>query len=309
MARRKSNIEPAVMTLRFSDTVPVATSERFYIDLSQCASAINRRFYRQGLNWAVAGMKLTTAGQGIVTVSKIPNTWVSSGSWEKAMRAWLRQQNEAMENLSEPEPARYRDFKIHMDSNHVGDGFGGNMIPKDVSGIPLLLGEWEASEIVIPNTGGAAGVTTEYKLHMVGTDTATSKCLITNYANSRNTPFSPDPIAPVGLENNMYSEMFDVGGDNDEIVDNATDKNDNLPYFRNVYPYQNANLQYHDSGIMSPTTIGGTTRLKGGNFPCGLICVDVNNTDIEPTGIGFILQVDLVPGHHRGYLAEDMKEM
>ena len=59
MAKRKyskmSKIQPAEMTLNFvTDTVDAGTVGNFYIDLSQCASIVNRRFYRQGINWAVS---------------------------------------------------------------------------------------------------------------------------------------------------------------------------------------------------------------------------------------------------------------
>jgi hypothetical protein len=50
-----------------------------------------------------------------------------------------------------------------------------------------------------------------------------------------------------------------------------------------------------------------TQRLKGGNFPCGLIAIEWTPTG-DPQG-NLAIQVDLVPGHHRGYLAEPMTEM
>jgi len=225
------------------------------------------------------------------------------------MRAWLLQQNEALDNLSEPSPARFRDFKIHMDTTHVANGFGANLLPTSGIGAPLLAGEWEASQIVIPNDG-AVGVTNEYLLHMVGGNAAGTKAMIQGYANSRNTPQSPDPVSPGPLRNTFFNTMFDVGDNNDDVLDNATDKNDDLPYDRDDYPFEAANggsLALHDSSIMSTTTIGGTTRLKGGNFPCGLIAVDITNTEV--TEKTYTLLVDLVPGHHRGYLAEPMTEM
>lgn len=46
--------------------------------------------------------------------------------------------------------------------------------------------------------------------------------------------------------------------------------------------------------------------MKGGNFPCGLICVDWT-----PAGesANIIIQIDMIPGSHRGYLCEPMTEM
>ena len=105
--RRKSKIQPAVETLSFYlQPVPVGTASgtgeiapgqvTYYCDLSQVASLANRRFYRQGLNWAVAGMRFNStnvinvggttlvqqdAPEGSVVVQKLPNTWVMSNAW------------------------------------------------------------------------------------------------------------------------------------------------------------------------------------------------------------------------------------
>ena len=63
-------------------------------------------------------------------------------------------------------------------------------------------------------------------------------------------------------------------------------------------------LAYHDSAYASGTTVGGVTRMKGGVFPAGLIRVaSILNI---PAGETALLQVNLVPGEHRGYLCEAM---
>ena len=65
MARRSSKIEPAVLTLNvvIPSTAPGVLSSST-VDLSQCASLLNRRFYRQGINWAVAGVKVLSSAGG-----------------------------------------------------------------------------------------------------------------------------------------------------------------------------------------------------------------------------------------------------
>jgi hypothetical protein len=97
MARntRRSNgmkkIQPAVQTLYFntvSTSAGVNQSKTSFIDLSQCASLMNRRFYRQGINWAVSRIQIISATPGSVVVSKLPNTWTMSNSWEKGFRTW-----------------------------------------------------------------------------------------------------------------------------------------------------------------------------------------------------------------------------
>ena len=181
MARRKSTrgskIQPAVQTLTFAFTATGGNSlTANYIDLSQCASLINRRFYRQGINWAVAGFKFLTASSfaGQVSVNKLPNTWVMSNAWEKTFRAWQRQQREALDDgMQESIKAKFNDFKIFADPTHLSAGVGANLLPISVgdhavAGI-AAPGEWEISQIVIPNFG-APGVNYEPFLTAVGDD-------------------------------------------------------------------------------------------------------------------------------------------
>lgn len=336
-------MQPAAMTLSMlTDTVPNGTGKRFYVDLSQVASIVNRRFYRQGINWAVAGFKFQSSGAGIVQVSKLPNTWVTSNAWEKSFRMWNKQQREAIADAgAESTVAKFRDFKVFMEVNHVEDFIANgedlnatNLMPvasTAFAGSPVVVtaagGEWDPSQIVIPNALPDASGTeidpSEYVLHMVGTNSQPvlspnfegSKGVLEGYADSRAYPQSPDPVSPnPASANNWMRLMFDVGNENADVLANAADRNDELPYPQVDYPggqNQLEGLQIHDLVQIystSGTTNVGITRAKGGNFPCGLIAIDWApaadgpNTNIQ-------IQIDLVPGNHRGYLCEPMTEM
>lgn len=313
------------MTIECKSTgVASGATGEFTLDLSQMASLVNRRFYRQGLNWAVAGFKILTTQNGVLTTKKLPNTWVTSNAWEKAFRAWNKQQMDTVEESgAESAVARFRDFKIHADTVHVTAGFAANLLPLDGQ-LPIKQayapGEWESSLIVVPNSvdDGTGSITEprEWKLHMVGdnffgSSPLGSRGIIEGYADSRAYPQSPDPVSPaVDGTNNWMARMFDVGADTGEILDNATDRNDNLPYPQVNYPggeVQAPALQVHDTSFITGTTLSGTTRVKGGNFPCGLVRFDYANTGGSTGNI--VIQIDLVPGNHRGYLAEPMTEM
>ncbi len=317
-------------------SVEAGTGKRFYVDLLQVASIVNRRFYRQGINWAVAGFKFQSAGPGKVQVAKLPNTWVTSNAWEKAFRAWNKQQKDDLDEAGgQSAMAKFRDFKVFMEPNHVEDYLvagsdlnATNLLPiatQAVAGSPVVVtadgGEWEPSQIVVPNTtadaSGSLVLPREYLLHMVGINNngGFSRGVLEGYADSRAYPQSPDPVAPdLGDGENWLRDMFNVGDDNSEVIRNATDKNDNLPYPQVDYPggqTQLDGLQIHDLVQIystSGTTDIGITRAKGGNFPCGLIAFDWapiaggGNTNIQ-------IQIDLVPGNHRGYLCEPMTEM
>ena len=70
---------------------------------------------------------------------------------------------------------------------------------------------------------------------------------------------------------------------------------------------QLSGLELHDLEYVTGTTIGGTTRLKGGNFPCGLIQFAVVNNGDQPSQLSLL--IEMIPGQHRGYLCEPMTEM
>ena len=132
MARRKARVpqgkklQPAVKTMLFN----ITTSGPQTIDLSQCASLANRRFYRQGLNWAVAGFTFITSGSqaGTIGVAKIPDTWVSSNAWEKGFRTWNKLNDEALDEAESIKP-KFTDFKVFMDAIHHDAGSPANLIP------------------------------------------------------------------------------------------------------------------------------------------------------------------------------------
>ena len=127
--RRK--VEPAVKTMLFQMSTAANTFGEFTLDLSQCASLVNRRFYRQGINWAVSGIKFTslTANPNVnLSVLKLPETWIMSNAWMKGFKAWQRMNNEALEENESVRP-RFLDFKIFADAKHHSDGIVANMLP------------------------------------------------------------------------------------------------------------------------------------------------------------------------------------
>ena len=135
----------------------INTSRQDYIDLSQVASIVNRRFYRQGINWAVAGFKILSTDQsnGLVTIQKLPNTWTMSNAWEKSMRTWNRMNREALSEAESVRP-KFLDFKIYADAAHHAAGFGANLLPlAGSSASTTTAGEWESSKIHVPHATNA----------------------------------------------------------------------------------------------------------------------------------------------------------
>ncbi len=331
MARRKARIpqgkkiQPAVKTLQF--TVPAGDH---YIDISQCASLVNRRFYRQGLDWVVAGFSFFTsaAASGNIGISKIPDTWVASNAWMKGFASWQKMNNEALEEVESVKP-KFLDFKVFMDSLHHSNGVAANLLPVDTAGNPYTGGEWEYSSVHIPDTT-TPGTTDERELIWTGgnfpgagASGLNAVSLIEGYAASRGLPNVLDPNVPGDAASidgiapqNWLSALDNEGITQDaDVVDDLSTENNIAPYpFENdgvhtdtMYPggaNQAPGLQPHMVALVSPTTIGGRTNIDGGNFQGGLVKVTNNTGDSEMT-----MFLHLVPGLHRGYMARAMQDV
>ena len=339
-SKKRNKIEPAVQTLylSFPSTGAGATTIN-YCDLSQIASLVNRRFYRQGINWAVAGFKFITAQPapgtsliGQISVSKLPNTWVLANAWQKSMATWNRMNKESLEETPSVRP-RFLDFKIYADRQHHVAGYDDNLLPSSFGGV-ATAGEWEPSKIVVPDTTSATGGVNNFELIAVGASYQgggdsglNAVSLIEGYAASRGLPNVLDPNAPddaadvngVTPENWMQALFNEGTNQADQVLADMITENNIAPYpFENdgvnadtMYPggaNQLGGMQVHDITSYGATTIGGTTRIKGGNFPCGLIRFD-HAVSAASEAHNLVLMIDLVPGTHRGYLCESMTEM
>lgn len=324
MAKKTRKLQPAVETLTFVTPAsdPQATPPRpfngiFYIDLAKAASIVNRRGYRQGRQWMVAGFTLISEGTGTVAISKLPINWVTANSWEKSFRMWDKQQKDAVAAAgAQSAMASYRDYKVSMTPDHVDKlGTVYDLTPVDADGNAYATGEWQQSFVVVPNAGGS-GASSSFNLHMLGPDKAApgaSKGLIEAYAASRARPDTnaPDENNP---QDGLFAQMFDIGETMDAAIGNATDRNDDQPYDSSNYPGGTSNgsgpMIHAYTNIIDSST--GTAlgvdvaKAQGGCFPCGLIRVDWTEQD---DNANLVIQVHMVPGGYRGYLAPPMTEM
>ena len=153
--------------------------------------------------------------------------------------------------------------------------------------------------VAIP-TSGATGNATDFEFVAVGANypgaspitTLDAVSLIEGYAASRGLPNVLDPnapddaedVGPTGTPENWIGALKNEGTEQDkDILDRMVGlaaENNIAPYpFENdgvnidtQYPNganQGTGLQVHDTEFITPTTVGGTSRLKGGMYPCG----------------------------------------
>jgi hypothetical protein len=287
----------------------------------------------------VAGVDVpvTTAPRGEITVAKVPTTWVMANSWMKSFAVWTRMNEQALAESESVRP-RFLDFKIYADQAHHTAGYSANLMPIS-SGLGFgantvaIPGEWESSKIVIPDTTQTSGVREREFLAVganypgLGASGLDAVSLIEGYAASRALPQINDPNTPNDAlsadgatpANWMAATFNDGTQQTDSVLTDMVTENNQAPYpfeddgvnIDTMYPggaNQLSTLALHDFEKVTGSTIGGTTYLRGGAFPCGLIKITMQNYSEEYV-IQPVIQINLMPGHHRGLLCEPMQEM
>lgn len=256
---------------------------------------------------------------GDFDVSKVPDTWMAKNAHSKSKMLWMESQDQVLD-VQPTVAARYRDFKIYLDSEMVGAGVqapdanpaldGDILLPVDRLNAKAKIGEWIYSTYQLPVDGGAVAPL-ERTLHMVGGNTTTSLGMIHGYGLSRSRPQVIEPNTPI--DGGWMLEVMDVADNLDEIREDVTDNNDSPPYrvgdessASEFYPGGVNNQPFaalHATGFVSGTSVGGKTRVEGGVFHCGLMRFDWNLT--AAVSDVMYLAVDLVPGYDKGYMLED----
>jgi hypothetical protein len=299
MTRRMNKIEPAVQTLTFTAVVPKGeggsdgTLTQF-LDLSQVASVVNRRFYRQGLNWAVSGFKFNTAPaltggivDGSVIVAKLPNSWTMSNSWHKTFAHWQEMNNNALAESESIRP-RFLDFKIYADDTHHAAGFAANMTPLSALGVAATMGEWEPSKMVIPVGSANPGAAADRELIAVGANYPglgasglDAVSLIEGYAASRLLPNVLDPNTPDDADDatgfnpdNWLAATFSEGTDQTaDVLEYMISENNIAPY-----PFENDGINLD---TMYPGGANQLTGLELHDLTCLLLLLLVVSHDLR----------------------------
>ncbi len=315
MAKRNSRRSRAIQPAERKLIVEVPGDGTSYIDIALAMSVVNRRLYKQGMNYAVGSIKVFNfgVGEGAVGLYKLPSTWVAKNAYVKSKALWDQMNNQVLDDEPSIAP-RYHDFKIAADStmsaasiqNTTGAVAGNILLPQDGAGNIAEPGEWIYSTVEIPDPD--TGVSTEFKLHMLGDNSLTSKGLIRGYAKSRARVQPTDPNVPLGGD--WMNDLFDDGGQLEDLRENLEEDNDQPPYKVGAvdaggefYPGSKNNMPgpvWHGFAPFTQTTVSQQNRVDGGMFPCGLLIVS-NNVANE-----VFVEFELVPGNYKGVMAEEM---
>lgn len=326
-----------------------------FVDLMQIHSLVNRISCRQGNLVGIQSIEIgcQTGGSYAAAIWRLPHSWGVTNAWEKTMRNWLEQQNDTMEEADlQSTIARYRDFKVFMTDVHRGLSFSANALPTGYAitdgASPNEAYEWLDSRIVIPNDADVPGDTQERSLFMVGDDVGFGRSMVKAYAESRSRPQAVDPNIVDVDTGGLFGEMYDVGMDDSQIVENTQEDNNEPPYLISNHDA----LEYYPGGAFqgsqaSPGISGPAGAILGSgpeglqlvdilavnanqNYnsdtcpgflaPCGLLCLQLQGAGLGastgPTSppnsdvnAAFWMKITLAPGDYQGVLAVPMQDV
>lgn len=313
---RAKKLQPAVTSLWYEMPTSQVGVSRF-IDLASDLSRLNRKLYRQGYQYVVAGVTVTD-DVGVtnaldVSISTAGNTWVTQNAWTKGFALWNQMNQEVLDDNPSVQ-GKWSDYKIRLTENMAP---ANTIQALNGAAGPLPAGyEWAQSIYVVPQhdvdpATGLVKAAEQYTACLVGPDDLTNNVfsLVKAYEESRATVQDITPNVPGGLPNSFYLQLTDDGSQDPELAAVIIDSNDQPPYS----PLDGA---YPGGGIF--TTSEATSRvargvkndftptmtLPGFTAECGLLRVDASRSD-DVTNV-VRLQIHLVPGEYRGIMAQPM---
>ncbi len=296
-AKKYTKTSPTVIRLSFEGS----GGDTRFIDIARALSAINRKFYRQGVYYYVNSVELYNNEDGIVDIHTAPDTWVTKNAWNRGFA--IHQKMNAQSNLPRP---KYHDFKVLLradqnDSNTMDpDLYNANGLHNSRS-----PDEWVYSQITTMESDG--GSADEFTLHLLGDHVGaqhgrTSVGLIKSYGNTRSQP-DPDgsPTIPSTGHHDPLSNLFDASQDEamDNINENLDYNNDQTPYNADDYNGSSDYHMQHVARLATSVTTGRVAKASGFCAPFGLICVDP-----QGTSTGYRIVLNLAAGTYHGVYAE-----
>jgi hypothetical protein len=289
-----------------------------YIDLAEGLSRVNRRLYRQGMQYAVSKIDFFFASnpdavQSLgVDIAVAGDTWVVHNAWKKAQAVWLGQQRNTRAMIGQSAKPTWEDFKVYLDDGNRAGTINAVQAGDSAVGAAVAVGagEWDYSKMVHVDDADASH--DEWYLHLVGGNVAdTDKGLILAYQNSRATVQPADPSLPTEYQSNMYALLAaDENVAADEIAQNMEDENDEPPYDHDDYPGNDTNSDWpwHVSAAYassaSPHGICSPFVAQCGLLKCTVGALDPSGAATAAPTTAVLIH--LTPGGYQGVAAIPM---
>jgi hypothetical protein len=313
-SRSSAKNQPAVRYLRYelTNSSNANTETSHFIDLARDLSAVNRRLMRQGRHYHVKRMTIvssntpnvgytdpTTLISGArVSVSTIPESWVTIGAWKRGFSLFNQMHKRANAAVAGDIRGKWADFKVNMTTDFRT---ATKLVPKDNGGNLALLGEWNYTTFVTPDGTTSAD---EFELQMLGDHTGSvggraSVGLVRSYGESRAT-VGTDPSVPTAVANDPLTNMFDDGTVHDEVITITFAEGDEPPYQIEQYPGDETNMS-KPIVVQDGTLSDGRLTLGGFSAMCGMLEIESKSPVANDV---FSVLVEMASGPYRGIKAD-----
>jgi len=304
---------------KYKKTSPTVTRLSFefdgastqFIDIAQALSAINRRFYRQGVYYYVNSIEVYNNETGVVDLHTLPDNWVTKNAWNRGFQLFQKMNAMVDEPLSMVGRPKYHDFKVYMSDLHRTTG---STVPAVYSinasyaTAVTTPADWVYSTFVsADDDGDAQQQADDFVVHMIGDHVGTpnnwsSVGLIKSYADIRQQPQTQVPVLDTpNAPADPLLNIFDFSSEEqmNDIITNLDEDNDAPPYHLTAYVGDSIYGMQHVARVGTEVGVGRVGRASGFCAPLGLICVD-------PHGLStaFRVVLNLAVGTYHGVYAE-----
>ena len=318
-SKKKKSAQPAVRHLRFlinnSGTPDTETSH--FVDIAQALSVVNRRMYRQGMNYTIKKISVTSRDttNGLISVSAAPTSWMVHAAWKQSFKLWnqMRQGHGGAPGSGLPQgvtPATWADYKVYLSNDHRTSG---TLVPVDNGNNAAVTtnAEWQHARFISPDGTTSAD---EFTAHLLGDDVGvvgayTSVGIVQGYEESRRTVQQDETSSEINTDSWMIN-LFDDGTTLDEIAQDLKEDGDFPPYQYNQYSGGATNMPkplVQQIKALVPNGAGPSTTssIVLGEIvaPCGLLEIEVQSgvaSDI------FDVLIEVAPGTSKGVKASPM---
>jgi len=308
---------------KYKKTSPTVTRLSFefdggstqFIDIAMALSAINRKFYRQGVYYYVNSVEIYNDETGVVDLHTVPDNWITKNAHQRGFQIFQKMNSMAAPPIAAIRP-KYHDFKVYMNNLHRTTGSAPPALHtiNGAIGQAQLSDDWVYSQFVSADSDGdlnAAGTALNqeadnFYAHLIGPHSGTSDnwesiSLIKSYAETRGTVNSETPAdANVDITDPLLN-LFDFSSEEqiNDIVHNLLEDNDQPPYNYNQYVGETTSSLQHVARIGTEVGVGRVGRASGFCAPFGLICVDPHGVETA-----FRVVLNLAQGTYHGVYAE-----
>ncbi|AXQ65371.1 MAG: hypothetical protein [Circular genetic element sp.] len=323
-------MQPTERNIRFTCESQKVT----LVDSAALLSEVNRRAYRQGMEYAYDSLEMfqnQAGAEAVLSVYRLPQTWVTTNAWVKTFHAWKDQRDSALaESDSWSVEAKYSDFKCYYNISHATGSTPGGVTLNIADCIDVMTraeaqavdpdarSEWMYSEVTVPTTSGdwTSGAQ-DMQVGILGPDVGVYAGMIHNYALSRARPHPADPSTVDGAEEGLFNRMRSAPpAYAEDIIEDVMDRNEAPPY---IVGGLDSAEEFYLGGSNSPLTDYKGTRVdrlictassiltsdstRAFTAYCGLIYIfNDSEEDVE-------VQLTFTPGNYKGVAARPMQDV